>query len=385
MSKAEETFTLPADSAPLMVLFDKGDNILKILEFKKDAAALIYQLKNAETVPDRADAAVALGSIKDNPDVVAALGNAAQHDPFWGVRVESLRALGKIGGAAAEKQILTAGNDPKPWVRQVAVQELGGFSEDASLGPQLTTIATNDKAYRVRAAALNALGDIKAANAYDVLAAAVKLDSPDDTLRNGALEGLGSLADDRSVPLLLEWSAPGKAFDTRSAAIGAVAGLDTKNKTITKMLISYLQEPYIDIKYATLFALSKRGDRDAIAPLEAMLKSGDLNLGAAPYIQMQIDALKSKTAGNHPAGPGTGGAAGAGGPNAGSGTGTGTGTGSATGASAGQSATSNPQPASAIAGSDNTLDALKKLQQQMDEVNALLAKIESQISSTKKK
>ena len=79
-----------ADGAPLMVLFDKGDNVLKSVEFKKDATpALIYQLKNAETVPDRADAAVALGEIamKDNPDVVAALGDAAQHDPFWGVRV----------------------------------------------------------------------------------------------------------------------------------------------------------------------------------------------------------------------------------------------------------------------------------------------------------
>ena len=277
-----------------MVLFDKGDNILKTLDFKKDATALIYQLKNAETVPDRADAAVALGAMKDNPDVIAALGSAAQHDPFWGVRVESLKALGKIGGAASEKQILTAVNDPKPWVRQAAVQELGGFTEDKSLGPQLTEIAANDKAYRVRAAALNALGDIKAPNAYDVLTAAVKLDSPDDTLRNGALEGLGSLADDRSVPLLLEWSAPGKPFDARSAAIAAVAGLDTKNKTITKTLISYLQEPYIDIKYATLFALTKRGDPDAIAPLEALLKSGDLSLGAAPYIEMQIDALKAK-------------------------------------------------------------------------------------------
>jgi aminopeptidase N len=384
VSKAEETFTLPADSAPQMVLFDKGDNILKTLEFKKDAAALIYQLLNAETVPDRADAAVALGSIKDNSDVVAALGNAAQHDPFWGVRVESLRALGKIGGSASEKQILTSVNDPKPWVRQVAVQELGGFTDDASLGPQLTAIVTNDTAYRVRAAALNALGDIKAPNAYDVLSAAVKLDSPDDTLRNGALEGLGSLADDRSVPLLLDWSAPGKPFDTRGAAIAAVAGLDTKNKSITNTLISYLQEPYIDIKYATLFALSKRGDPDAIAPLEAMLKSGDLNLGAAPYIQMQIDGLKAKSAGNHTTGPGNGTGAGAGaGANAGSGTGTGTG--SASGASAAQGATSNPQPASTAAGSDNTLDALKKLQQQMDEVNALLAKIESQISSTKKK
>ena len=76
---------------------------------------------------------------------------------------------------------------------------------------ELTEIAANDKAYRVRAAALNALGDIKAPNAYDVLTAAVKLDSPDDTLRNGALEGLGSLADDRSVPLLLEWSAARQA------------------------------------------------------------------------------------------------------------------------------------------------------------------------------
>ena len=390
VSKAEETFTLPADGTPQMVLFDRGDNILKTLEFKKDPAALIYQLKNAETVPDRADAAVALGAIKENPDVVAALGNAAQHDPFWGVRAESLKALGKIGGAAAEKQILTAVNDPKPWVRQVAVQELGGFTEDSSLGPQLTAIATNDNAYRVRAAALNALGKIKAPNAYDALTAAVKLDSPDDTLRNGALEGLGSLADDRSVPLLLEWSAPGKAFDTRGAAIGALAGLDTKNKAITKTLISYLQEPYIDIKYATLFALTKRGDPDAIAPLEAMLKSGDLSLGAAPYIQMQIDALKSKTAGNHASGPGSGTGAGTG-DGAAAGTGAATGAGSATAASAGanqaagQGASSNSQPASAAAGSDNTLDALKKLQQQMDEVNAVLAKIESQISSTKKK
>ena len=38
VSKEEETFTLPADSAPLMVIFDKGDNILKSVEFKKGAA-----------------------------------------------------------------------------------------------------------------------------------------------------------------------------------------------------------------------------------------------------------------------------------------------------------------------------------------------------------
>jgi aminopeptidase N len=374
VSKADETFSLPADSAPLMVIFDKGDNVLKSVEFKKDPVTLIYQLTHAETVPDRADAALALGEIKDDPQAVAALGYAVQHDAFWGVRVESLKALGKIGGGAAEKQILVALNDDKPWVRKAAVQQLGNFTDDTSLSPKLIEIASKDKAYGVRAAALNALGEIKAPKAYDLLTAALKTDSPDDTLRNGALEGLGSLGNDRAVPSLLEWSAPGKDFDTRGAAIQAVAGLDLQNKTITHTLISYLKEPYTDVKFTTLFALGRRGDPDAIAPLEELVKSGDLNLGAAPYVEMQIQALKAKAAGNQPGGPNHT-------ANAGS------------GSSAGQapSAATNQQPTSATrsttaaaSGQEMTLDALKQLQKQMDEINTRLGKIETQLSDTKK-
>jgi aminopeptidase N len=303
VSKAEETFPLPADGAPLMVLFDKGDRVLKSMEFKKEAPALIYQLKNATDVADRADAAVALGAIKDNADALAALGDAAQHDSFWGIRNEALRSLGKIGGPAAEKQILVSLDNQQPWVRAFAVQQLGSFNDDAALGPKLTEIAANDKAFTVRARALEALGEIKAPNAYDVLVAAVKTESPDDTLRNAALDGLGELGDDRAVPLLLEWSAAGKDFDTRSSAIGSVAGLDLKNKAITQTLISYLKEPYFDVKFATVFALTKRGDPDAIGPLEDLVKSGDLSLGTAPFVQAQIQALKAKASGEQPKTP----------------------------------------------------------------------------------
>ena len=35
VSQATQSFTFPADSAPKMVLFDKGDKILKSLDFKK--------------------------------------------------------------------------------------------------------------------------------------------------------------------------------------------------------------------------------------------------------------------------------------------------------------------------------------------------------------
>ena len=69
-----------------------------------------------------------------------------------------------------------------------------------------------------------------------------------------------------------------------------------KDKKITQTLVSYLQEPYIDIKFATIFALSKRGDPDAIPALEALIKSGDLSLGTAPLVQSQIDAIKAKAA-----------------------------------------------------------------------------------------
>ena len=66
--------------------------------------------------------------MQDKPEVVAALGEAALHDRFWGVRVESLKALGKIGGGAAEKQVLAALTNEEPWVRKAAVQQLGNFT-----------------------------------------------------------------------------------------------------------------------------------------------------------------------------------------------------------------------------------------------------------------
>jgi len=285
-----------------MVLFDKGDKILKSLEFKKDPAQFVYQLKNATDVPDRADAAVALGLAKDYPEGVAALAYSASHDPFWGVRVQALHSLGKLESPAAEKAILAAvDSNPEPWVRSVAVEELGEFKDDSSLGPKLTELAANDKAYSVRAAALGSLGSVKAPNAYDVLTAAVNGTSPDGTLRNAALQGLGELGDDRAVPLLLSWSALGKDMDAREAAIPAVASLDLKNKAITQALISYLNEPYFDIKFTTIFALSRGGGPDAIQPLEDILKSGVLSgTGIQPFVEAQLKALKAKASGEQP-------------------------------------------------------------------------------------
>jgi aminopeptidase N len=359
VNQASQSFSLPADSAPLMLIFDTGDKILKTLDFKRSPAALVYQLKNGETVPDRADAAVALGKIKNNPEIASALGEAARNDRFWGVRAEALKALGKNGSPAAEKELLASLNDHLPWVRSVAVTQLGKFTNDSTLTSKLADISTNDSSYHVRGAALKALGESKSPNAYDILSAAVKTDSPDDIIRGNALRGFGTLGDDRAVPILLEWAALGKPLDTRGAAIDAVAGLDKSNKAITNDLISYLQEPYFNIKFAALFALGSRGDQDAIAPLEALLKSGELSIGAAPYVESQIEVLKAQAAGK----------------------------------SAGGSAKNPHEPTSeppstgagAAAGNASVVTSLQKLETEINEVNTRLSRIESQLNDGTKK
>jgi aminopeptidase N len=297
VSKAEENFTFPADGAPLMVVFDKGDQIFKKVEFRKDTALLIYQLKNGETAPDRAEAAVALASDRDDPAALAALGEAALHDPFWGIRVEALRALGRTGGDDAEARVLTAlSGEKEPWVRDVAARVLGSFRENPSLASRLADVASNDPAYSVRAAAIESLAAIKAPNAYDILAASVKGDSPDDILRRAGLSALGLLGDDRSVPILLEWSAAGKPLRCRQAAIGAVAGLDKRDKAITEALVSYLQDARFDVRLEAILALGERGDQDAVGPLEEMLKSGQLTQGEEPYIEESLSVLRAQTA-----------------------------------------------------------------------------------------
>ena len=294
INQASQMVHLPADTPPLMVVFDKGDKVMKSVAFKKDEPQLEYQLRNAETTPDRGEAAVALGGMRDDPRAVRALGEAAQHDPFWGVRVEALLALGKIGGPDAEKQVLTAVRDPAPWVRDRAVRELGTFKGDESLPDTLTRIAASDPAYGVRASALGALAAIHAPDAFEMLAAAVKSSSPDDIVRQAALRSLGRLGDERAVSILMEWSAVGKPIASRQAAMGAIAELDKPNHAITQMLVSSLNEPYFDIRISAIFALAARGDTDAIAPLQDMLTHGELTVAIGPYLELALRMLKSQ-------------------------------------------------------------------------------------------
>ena len=287
-------FTFPADSAPLMVLFDKGGHVLKSADFHKEKKEWLYQLKNATELADRADAVTALGKLKGDEEVVAALADALRSDKAWGVRANAGDALSRVGGSAASKQLLDALNTAKePWVRNRIVSALANFKDDPAVVAKLNSIAGDDSSYRARAAALQGLGRLKAAGSLPTLEAAVAADSPDGFLRNAALRSMGPLDDDKAVPLLIEWSAPGKPIESREAAIASLARLQKDNKEITKQIAAYLNEPHFPVRMASIFALGARGDASAIPALEALLKSDDLSIEMVPMIKGQIATLKT--------------------------------------------------------------------------------------------
>jgi aminopeptidase N len=297
VSKADETFTFPSESAPRMVIFDKGTQVLKSVEFKKENKEWLYQLKNAGELGDRADAAVALGKLKGDDEAATALGEALRNDKTEGVRLVAAKALGDLNSPEAAKQLLAAlGGATEAELREAIVQSLGSFKETTEITAKLEAIAKEDSSYRARAAALGAIGRMKTPKAFETLTAAVNGESPDGFLRNAALRGLGSLGDDKAVPLLREWSLPGKELASRQAAISSLARLQKDNKEITNQIAGYLSEGHFSVRLAAIFALGARGDVSAVPALEALLKSNDLSIEIAPMIKDQIERLKNPSA-----------------------------------------------------------------------------------------
>ncbi len=308
VSKSEEVFNFPAESAPLMVLFDKGGHVLQSAEFQKEKKDWIYQLKNAAELADRADAALALAKLKNDAEALSAIGETLRNDKVWGVRSAAADALADAGNPLAVKFLVSAlDSNDSPWVRNRAASALGNYKGDAAAASKLEAVAKSDSSFRTRSAALQSIGKLRTSGAYATLEAAVSSESPDDILRKAALRALGALGDDKAVPLLKQWAAIGKPADSRTAAINSLARLQKDNKDLTKEIASYLTEPHFSVRMASIFALGTRGDASAIPALESLLNGGDLSIELAPMIKGQIERLKKPAEGKEGhggAGPG---------------------------------------------------------------------------------
>ncbi|MDT5060328.1 MAG: aminopeptidase [Acidobacteriota bacterium] len=121
-----QTFSFKLDSKPLLIRFDKGERILKKLDFPQPTARLAYQLANSSDAVGRIEAAEALAlmakRMKLDSNVIAALQRSAATDSYDGVRAASSSALKQVNSLTA-KSVATDEDllfTPGAWLRKVS-------------------------------------------------------------------------------------------------------------------------------------------------------------------------------------------------------------------------------------------------------------------------
>ncbi|MFQ5816846.1 MAG: M1 family aminopeptidase [Terriglobia bacterium] len=273
LSKQAEELYFPSESAPLMVLFDKGNHLLKALNFKKSLQEWLYQLAHPPLVVHRIEAAQALAQVARTPEVLAALERAATHDPFYAVRTEVARTLGKLKGEQAQRVLEAMTHDADARVRSAAAAALGQLDANPALLALLERLAREDASFTARSQAIRSLGRLKPPDSIERLRPYLQQDSPHELVRRAAVTALGALGDDKTIPLLLKWSARGKPDNVRLAAINALGRSGRGNAKVRTHLVKLLDDPYYRVRAVAVSALRQRRERAAVPALEALIRN----------------------------------------------------------------------------------------------------------------
>ncbi len=262
---------LPA--RPWLVQLDPGDRVLKSLNFERDEVQEREQLAEDLDVIGRIRAAQALGK-RATPSAVAALARAVREDRFWGVQAEAARALGAARTTAARDALVSLMDIAHPKARRGVVDALGAFKGDGIAAAALSTLLRRgDSSYFVEAEAAKSLGRTRIDEALETLTwVMAEKESWEEVIRRGALDGMGELRDRRAIPLLMQWTRPGKNQIARGAAVAALAKLarGEDKDDLVERLTDLLEDDSFRVLMRTIPALKDIGSESAIPALERL-------------------------------------------------------------------------------------------------------------------
>lgn len=237
LSEQRERLILPLAHAPKMVRFDPGFTIPKSLKFPRSKEMLLFQLKKDKDCMGRIEAAQELGKIADR-EIVAALGEVALKDGFWGVQVEVAEVLAEVRSDQSRDALIAALASPLAKGRRALARALGTF-KDEKASQALRKLAEKDPSYFVEAQATTAwmastlspyvlTTDPKIEDAETFLLRQLEKSSYREVIRASALRGLALLPGvgtgerPKALETLLRWSQRGLPTDARVGAIEAL-------------------------------------------------------------------------------------------------------------------------------------------------------------------
>ncbi|MCI1188787.1 M1 family metallopeptidase [Hymenobacter sp. DH14] len=172
ITKADQTFQLPASQKPVLVKFDNETQLLAQIDEERTQDELIFQFYHARNYQQKAEVMNLLQNKTDQLSVSSLMRNAL-NDKFWNVRrlaLEHLRGYRGPEPTGMRKDIIrVATTDPNSRVRVQALKTLSAFP-DGSYG-DLYGAAVADSSILVSAAAIEILAKRPEANSKQQVAA----------------------------------------------------------------------------------------------------------------------------------------------------------------------------------------------------------------------
>ena len=172
ITKADQTFQLPASQKPVLVKFDNEGQLLAQLDEERTQEELLFQFYHARGYLQKVEAMNQLQNKTDQLPVSSMMRNAL-NDKFWNVRrlaLEHLRGYRGPEPTGMRKDIVRlASADPTPRVRVQALKTLSAFP-DGSYG-DIYGAAVADSSILVSAAAIEILAKRPEANSKQQVAA----------------------------------------------------------------------------------------------------------------------------------------------------------------------------------------------------------------------
>ncbi len=199
LSRRQDTIVVrDVKHAPTMVIFDDGNAILKQLTFDQPTAWLATQLERDPDLWNRHWVIAQLGQRPADTAAAVAVAKAATGADYFLTRVGAAKTLAVFPASAALPALQVALKDTSAQVRAAAVEALGdlGGAQAAALVRQAWT---GDSSDAVRAAAVVAVAQTDSVGRGSVIVQALRTPSYRDAVQNSAYRAIARAGDTTMV------------------------------------------------------------------------------------------------------------------------------------------------------------------------------------------
>jgi aminopeptidase N len=271
---ADTAFSFPCSSRPEMVIFDKGNWILKELTIHQSMDEWLVQARRAPNPVDRLRALKVIEEMDSLGASVPVVCAIALSDSFYGVRDAAVRALPKLSKAStaatdsARAAAIGALRDRVPGVRSAALSALLRIKGAGAAGP--VREALKDTSYSVVSAALYALAKVDSAGAEADIVRHLDMPSHRNAVELAALWSLAWVDSGRAHLEAMKRVRRGYPVWVRYGSLIQLGRTGRGKPDAAALVLAMLDEEDRTLQSTAILTLGRIGEEAALPRLEAI-------------------------------------------------------------------------------------------------------------------